>query len=103
MHSPYDLYREMLYRRALETPGGAAASAPVAIRWQTSPALAMLAWSPLLIAFSIVVVRNGTARAVRRGKSLRWTAGRARYPIANPREVRLAEAHSQDGSSTTAS
>jgi len=57
----YDLYREMLYRRALETPGGAAMATPVAIRWRTSLALAMLAWGPLLIAFSIVVVPSGTA------------------------------------------
>jgi regulator of protease activity HflC (stomatin/prohibitin superfamily) len=57
----YDLYREMLYRRALETPGGAAAAAPAVIRWRTSLALVMLAWGPLLIAFSIVVVPSGTA------------------------------------------
>ena len=57
----YDLYREMLYRRALETPGGAVGAAPVVVRWRTSLALAMLAWGPLLIAFSIVVVPSGTA------------------------------------------
>ena len=57
----YDLYREMLYRRALETPGGAVGAAPVAVRWRTSLALAMLAWGPLLVAFSIVVVPSGTA------------------------------------------
>jgi regulator of protease activity HflC (stomatin/prohibitin superfamily) len=57
----YDLYREMLYRRALETPGGAAAAIPVALRWRTSLALAMLAWGPLLVAFSIVVVPSGMA------------------------------------------
>ncbi len=57
----YDLYREMLYRRALETPGGAIGAAPVAVRWRTSLALAMLAWGPLLIAFSIVVVPSGMA------------------------------------------
>jgi len=57
----YDLYREMLYRRALETPGGAAGTAPVVVRWRTSLALAMLAWGPLLLAFSIVVVPSGTA------------------------------------------
>src|ERR1700685_2008231 len=45
----YDLYREMLYRRALETPGGAATAAPVAVRWRTS------------LAFSIVVVPSGMA------------------------------------------
>jgi regulator of protease activity HflC (stomatin/prohibitin superfamily) len=57
----YDLYREMLYRRALETPGGAVSAAPVVVRWRTSLALAMLAWGPLLIAFSIVVVPSGMA------------------------------------------
>ncbi len=57
----YDLYREMLYRRALETPGGAVGAAPVVVRWRTSLALAMLAWGPLLIAFSIVVVPSGMA------------------------------------------
>src|SRR5271165_7233431 len=57
----YDLYREMLYRRALETPGGAAGTAPVVVRWRTSLALAMLAWGPILLAFSIVVVPSGAA------------------------------------------
>src|SRR6202162_6377873 len=57
----YDLYRELLYRRALETPGGSVGAAPVVVRWRTSLALAMLAWGPLLIAFSIVVVPSGTA------------------------------------------
>jgi len=57
----YDLYRLLLYRRALETPGGAAGAAPVAVRWRASLALAMLAWGPMLIAFSIVVVPSGMA------------------------------------------
>jgi regulator of protease activity HflC (stomatin/prohibitin superfamily) len=57
----YDLYREMLYRRLLETPGGAAGAAPVTLRWRTSLALVMLAWGPLLVAFSIVVVPSGMA------------------------------------------
>ncbi len=57
----YDLYREMLYRRTLETPGGAVGAAPVVVRWRTSLALAMLAWGPLLVAFSIVVVPSGMA------------------------------------------
>src|SRR6266851_9957169 len=57
----YDLYREVLYRRALEAPEGAAVAAPVVIRWRTSLALAMLAWGPLLVAFSIVVVPSGMA------------------------------------------
>ena len=57
----YDLYREMLYRRAIETPGGSASAAPVVVRWRTSLALVLLAWGPLLIAFSIVVVPSGMA------------------------------------------
>jgi regulator of protease activity HflC (stomatin/prohibitin superfamily) len=57
----YDLYREWLYRRALETPGGAVSAKPVAVRWRSSVALAMLAWGPLLVAFSIVVVPSGMA------------------------------------------
>ena len=60
----YDLYREVLYRRALATTGlattGETAAVPV-VRWRTSLALAMLAWGPLLIAFSIVVVPSGMA------------------------------------------
>jgi regulator of protease activity HflC (stomatin/prohibitin superfamily) len=57
----YDLYREMLYRRLLVTPGGAVSAAPVVVRWRTSLALVMLAWGPLLVAFSIVVVPSGMA------------------------------------------
>jgi|HubBroStandDraft_6_1064221.scaffolds.fasta_scaffold43524_6 regulator of protease activity HflC (stomatin/prohibitin superfamily) len=57
----YDLYREMLYRRLMETPGGAGSGVPVVLRWRTSLALAMLAWGPLLVAFSIVVVPSGMA------------------------------------------
>src|SRR3984957_695181 len=57
----YDLYREMLYRRAMEKPGGAGSARPVTMRWRISLALAMLAWGPLLLAFSIVVVPSGTA------------------------------------------
>jgi len=56
----YDLYREILYRRAVAAPGGTTA-APVVLRWRTSLALAMLAWGPLLVAFSIVVVPSGMA------------------------------------------
>jgi regulator of protease activity HflC (stomatin/prohibitin superfamily) len=55
----YDLYRNVLYRRASmavsidgTVPG---------VRWRTAIALAMLAWGPLLIAASIVVVPSGMA------------------------------------------
>jgi regulator of protease activity HflC (stomatin/prohibitin superfamily) len=57
----YDLYRETLYRRLLATPGGTVSAAPVVVRWRTSLALVMLAWGPLLVAFSIVVVPSGMA------------------------------------------
>jgi regulator of protease activity HflC (stomatin/prohibitin superfamily) len=57
----YDVYREMVYRRLLETPGGAVSASPVVLRWRTSLALVMLAWGPLLVAFSIVVVPSGMA------------------------------------------
>jgi regulator of protease activity HflC (stomatin/prohibitin superfamily) len=57
----YDLYREILYRRMLAKPEAAAVAAPPALRWRTSLALAMLAWGPLLVAFSIVVVPSGMA------------------------------------------
>ncbi len=56
----YDLYRELLYRRALATPGSTLPSQPE-WRWRTSVALALLAWGPILLAFSIVVVPSGTA------------------------------------------
>ncbi|MGB8989721.1 MAG: hypothetical protein WCC37_24200, partial [Candidatus Sulfotelmatobacter sp.] len=55
----YDLYRGVLYRRALAT--AEAVAVPVVLRWRTSLALAMLAWGPLLMAFSIVVVPSGMA------------------------------------------
>ncbi len=57
----YDLYRELLYRRLLQAPGGAVGAVPVTLRWRTSLALGMLAWGPLLVAFSIVVVPSGMA------------------------------------------
>ncbi|MGB7600250.1 MAG: SPFH domain-containing protein [Candidatus Sulfotelmatobacter sp.] len=55
----YDLCRGVLYRRALAT--AEAVAVPVVLRWRTSLALAMLAWGPLLVAFSIVVVPSGMA------------------------------------------
>src|ERR1700726_3327246 len=54
----YDLYRELLYRRALATPGSTVP--PVSQwRWRTSVALGLLAWGPILLAFAIVVVPSG--------------------------------------------
>lgn len=56
----FDLYREILYRRALSTPG-ATVPAQTEWRWRTSLALVFLAWGPILLAVSIVVVPSGTA------------------------------------------
>jgi regulator of protease activity HflC (stomatin/prohibitin superfamily) len=57
----YDLYLEVLYRKALATPGVTPiATAPV-WRWRRSLALLLLAWGPILLAFSIVVVPSGMA------------------------------------------
>jgi regulator of protease activity HflC (stomatin/prohibitin superfamily) len=56
----FDLYRELLHRRSLATPG----ANPVPhhpLRWQASLALGMLAWGPMLLAFAIVVVPSGMA------------------------------------------
>src|SRR5450755_2881909 len=58
----YDLYHEVLYRKALAAPAGTMALPPrPEWRWRTSLALALLAWGPILLAFSIVVVPSGMA------------------------------------------
>src|ERR1700721_4175601 len=57
----YDLYRELLYRRALAIPGADTVPPLPQWRWRTSVALALLAWGPILLAFSIVVVPSGMA------------------------------------------
>jgi len=56
----FDLYEEALYRRALATPGVALPHV-TKWRWRTSLALVLLAWGPILLAFSIVVVPTGMA------------------------------------------
>jgi regulator of protease activity HflC (stomatin/prohibitin superfamily) len=56
----YDFYREILYRQAVKTQD-ASADPPAQLRWRTSLALALLAWGPLLVAFSIVIVPSGMA------------------------------------------
>src|SRR5579871_7017623 len=57
----YDLYRELMYRRAIATPGVTPIPAEPEWRWRTSTALLLLAWGPILLAFSIVVVPSGMA------------------------------------------
>lgn len=57
----FDLYRELLYRRALATPGITPTPTAPQWRWRRSIALVFLAWGPILVAFSIVVVPSGMA------------------------------------------
>src|SRR5256885_2151066 len=57
----YDLYRELLYRKALATAGVAPMPAAPTWRWRTSLGLLLLAWGPILLAFSIVVIPSGKA------------------------------------------
>ena len=57
----YDLYLEVLYRKALANPGVAPIPTPPVWRWRRSLALLLLAWGPILLAFSIVVVPSGMA------------------------------------------
>src|ERR1700733_10953398 len=57
----YDLYRELFYRRALATPVAGTVPPLPQWRWRTSVAFVLLAWGPILLAFSIVVVPSGMA------------------------------------------
>jgi regulator of protease activity HflC (stomatin/prohibitin superfamily) len=57
----YDMYRELLYRKAMATPGVTPIPAEPEWRWRTTIALGLLAWGPILLAFSIVVVPSGMA------------------------------------------
>ena len=57
----HDLYLEMQYRRSLGAAGGAPLSAPPLVRWRTALALALLAWAPMLLALSFIVVPSGMA------------------------------------------
>ena len=56
----YDLYAEYKFRRA-EASGVTGLSEPEPVRWRTTIALVALAWAPMLIALSIIVVPSGTA------------------------------------------
>ncbi len=57
----YDLMLELRYRRAMASDGAVPLPAPPQIRWRTAAAFVMLAWAPILIALSIVVVPSGMA------------------------------------------
>lgn len=57
----YDVYLELQYRKALAAAGPGPLPRVPEIRWRTSIALAMLAWAPILLAMSIVIVPSGMA------------------------------------------
>jgi regulator of protease activity HflC (stomatin/prohibitin superfamily) len=56
----YDLYLEIRYRRMMAAGSTPLPPAP-RVRWRTAIALVMLAWAPIFIALSIVVVPSGMA------------------------------------------
>src|SRR4051812_14818093 len=56
----YDLYAEYKFRRA-EASGVTRLSEPEPVRWRTTIGLVALAWAPMLIALSIIVVPSGMA------------------------------------------
>jgi len=56
----YDAYGQLLYRRALATPGATLPPMPQ-WRWRTSLAFGLLAWGPILLAFSLVLTANTLA------------------------------------------
>jgi regulator of protease activity HflC (stomatin/prohibitin superfamily) len=56
----YDLAHELQHRRTLNDPSAPLAPRPV-VRWRIAVALGMLAWAPILLALSIVVVPSGKA------------------------------------------
>jgi regulator of protease activity HflC (stomatin/prohibitin superfamily) len=56
----YDLYLQARYRRAV-ADGVTPLPPETQNRWRTSLALALLAWAPMLLALSIVVVPSGMA------------------------------------------
>jgi regulator of protease activity HflC (stomatin/prohibitin superfamily) len=57
----YDVLLEMNYRRAVAAAGPEPLPENPHMRWRAGLALALLAWAPILIALSIVVVPSGMA------------------------------------------
>jgi hypothetical protein len=54
-----DFYFEFKYRQSLAAGGTTEAVVKPELRWRASIALALLAWGPILLALSIVVVPSG--------------------------------------------
>ena len=59
--STYDTYLEMNYRRAVAAGGPEPLPENPQMRWRAGLALVLLAWAPILLALSIVVVPSGMA------------------------------------------
>ncbi|MGA9040512.1 MAG: SPFH domain-containing protein [Terriglobales bacterium] len=57
----YDIYLELLYRRALAAAGPSPLPPIPHIRWRGALGLALLAWGPILLAVGIIVVPSGMA------------------------------------------
>ncbi len=57
----YDIYLEVLYRRALAISGPAPLPPIPHVRWRGALGLALLAWGPILLALGIIVVPSGMA------------------------------------------
>src|SRR5215831_64670 len=72
----YDLSLEMRYRRAVLDPGPVPPEPQ--IRWRTALAFGMLAWAPILLALSIIVVPSGMAGV--RVSQTQGTLGGTLYP-----------------------
>src|SRR5215472_11734027 len=73
----YDLYLQARYRR--ESEAGVTPRTPQPkVGWRTSMALVLLAWGPMLVALSIVVVPSGTAGV--RVSQTKGTLAGALYP-----------------------
>ena len=77
----YDLYLEMHYRQALAGAGAGPLPATPHVRWRSSLALVLLAWGPVLLALSIIVVPSGMAGV--RVSQTRGTLAGTLYPGAH--------------------
>ena len=97
-----DFYFEMKYRQSLAA-GATPANAKPEIHWRNALALALLAWGPILISLSIIVVPTGMGgvqvsqtsgvRHTLSGSAPGHTTGWQRGPLRHPRPA----FHHRDG------
>jgi regulator of protease activity HflC (stomatin/prohibitin superfamily) len=74
----YDLSLEIRYRRLAQTALPESLPAAPQLRWRTAAAFVMLAWAPILIALSIVVIPSGMAGV--RASQIQGTLSGTLYP-----------------------